>query len=246
MTMTNKHKTRHKRRVISIVHAVTGQHPGRVLILGCAQAPLRLRSRLVASPRSARPGEYSPTPELRPATRPVRRSSDRSVGGSPQGVGWCPGDGGGERDRTDDLLLAKQALSQLSYTPDKQSHQAMVVGLGRFELPTSRLSGVRSNQLSYRPGAHPATRHPGRRPDWWRSSATQAALPYLGCAQAPLRLRSLNLGCAQAPLRLRSRLVASPRCARPGEGPWTLRQGSQTCVREESLPNIQVGACRAG
>jgi hypothetical protein len=28
-----------------------------------------------------------------------------------------PGVGGGERDRTDDLLLAKQALSQLSYTP---------------------------------------------------------------------------------------------------------------------------------
>ena len=29
--------------------------------------------------------------------------------------------GGGERDRTDDLLLAKQALSQLSYTPEKVS-----------------------------------------------------------------------------------------------------------------------------
>ena len=28
-----------------------------------------------------------------------------------------PRDGGGERTRTDDLLLAKQALSQLSYTP---------------------------------------------------------------------------------------------------------------------------------
>ena len=27
------------------------------------------------------------------------------------------GDGGGRRDRTDDLLLAKQALSQLSYAP---------------------------------------------------------------------------------------------------------------------------------
>ncbi len=26
-----------------------------------------------------------------------------------------------------------------------------MVGLGRLELPTSRLSGVRSNQLSYRP-----------------------------------------------------------------------------------------------
>ncbi|SCA56626.1 conserved hypothetical protein [Candidatus Terasakiella magnetica] len=36
-------------------------------------------------------------------------------------------------------------LSQLSYTPK------FMVGLGRFELPTSRLSGVRSNQLSYRP-----------------------------------------------------------------------------------------------
>ena len=28
-----------------------------------------------------------------------------------------PPDGGAERDRTDDLLLAKQALSQLSYSP---------------------------------------------------------------------------------------------------------------------------------
>lgn len=37
-------------------------------------------------------------------------------------------------------------LSQLSYSPI-----TIVVGLGRFELPTSPLSGVRSNQLSYRP-----------------------------------------------------------------------------------------------
>ena len=27
--------------------------------------------------------------------------------------------GGGERDRTDDLLVANQALSQLSYTPEQ-------------------------------------------------------------------------------------------------------------------------------
>ena len=53
--------------------------------------------------------------------------------------------GGGKEDRTPDPLLAKQVLSQLSYTPDK------VVGLGRLELPTSRLSGVRSNHLSYAP-----------------------------------------------------------------------------------------------
>ncbi len=32
---------------------------------------------------------------------------------------WNIKNGGGERDRTDDLLLAKQALSQLSYTPEK-------------------------------------------------------------------------------------------------------------------------------
>tara|TARA_R110000744_G_scaffold64810_1_gene133320 strand:- start:76 stop:279 length:204 start_codon:yes stop_codon:yes gene_type:complete len=29
-----------------------------------------------------------------------------------------------------------------------------MVGLGRLELPTSRLSGVRSNHLSYRPESH--------------------------------------------------------------------------------------------
>ena len=52
--------------------------------------------------------------------------------------------GGGERDRTDDLLLAKQALSRLSYAPF--SGGGRLVGLGRLELPTSRLSGVRSNQ----------------------------------------------------------------------------------------------------
>ena len=52
--------------------------------------------------------------------------------------------GGGKEVRTPDPLLAKQVLSQLSYTPN-------LVGLGRLELPTSRLSGVRSNHLSYKP-----------------------------------------------------------------------------------------------
>ena len=53
------------------------------------------------------------------------------------------------RDRTADLLRAKQALSQLSYSPMRNFRE--LVGLSRFELPTSPLSGVRSNQLSYRP-----------------------------------------------------------------------------------------------
>ncbi len=100
--------------------------------------------------------------------------------------------GGAERDRTADPLLAKQVLSQLSYSPivslacrtpfgpalrrrakrlatatalrkpsgfrshrtdvspDRQI-QPKLVGPGRLELPTSRLSGVRSNHLSYGP-----------------------------------------------------------------------------------------------
>ena len=88
--------------------------------------------------------------------------------------------GGGERDRTDDLLLAKQALSQLSYTPLLRSPRGArptratclgmplvcvvssntvsdrplrehVVGLDGFEPSTPALSRRCSNQLSYRP-----------------------------------------------------------------------------------------------
>ena len=109
----------------------------------------------------------------------------------------CP-NGGDEEDRTPDPLLARQVLSQLSYTPifgvpafSSLRHncrlppdiprffvlllalicfaaqvlssdsfgicqrfffeKAFVVGLSGLEPPTSRLSGVRSNRLSYRP-----------------------------------------------------------------------------------------------
>jgi hypothetical protein len=75
--------------------------------------------------------------------------------------GWS---GGASRDRTGDLLVANQTLSQLSYGPlrtlacksrsRRWTHKraADLVGLGGVEPPTSPLSGVRSNQLSYRPG----------------------------------------------------------------------------------------------
>ncbi len=81
--------------------------------------------------------------------------------------------GGADENRTRDPLLAKQVLSQLSYSPlailkaqtSKSSRtkaarlsdlkleilDLKMVGLGRLELPTSRLSGVRSSHLSYRP-----------------------------------------------------------------------------------------------
>ncbi len=68
-------------------------------------------------------------------------------------------DGGDEENRTPDPLLARQVLSQLSYTPHGAFFSKLfpsffffsfawknVVGLTRLELVTSRLSGVRSNQ----------------------------------------------------------------------------------------------------
>ena len=62
-----------------------------------------------------------------------------------------PKNGGGERDRTDDPLRARQVLSQLSYTPDNIGPLINVVGLDGLEPSTSRLSVVCSSQLSYKP-----------------------------------------------------------------------------------------------
>ena len=58
--------------------------------------------------------------------------------------------GGGDRVRTDDPLLAKQVLSQLSYTPNRD-----LVGLVGFEPTTPALSRRCSNRLSYRPHTSP-------------------------------------------------------------------------------------------
>ena len=58
--------------------------------------------------------------------------------------------GGADRDRTDDPLLAKQVLSQLSYSP-VPCLAVFLVGLDGFEPSTPALSRRCSNQLSYRP-----------------------------------------------------------------------------------------------
>ena len=49
--------------------------------------------------------------------------------------------------------MRSNALLSIQYSASNKTIQlkAKLVGLGRFELPTSPLSGVRSNQLSYRP-----------------------------------------------------------------------------------------------
>ena len=62
--------------------------------------------------------------------------------------------GGDEENRTPDPLLARQVLSQLSYAPLFPSFVRcyfLLVGLSGLEPLTSRLSGVRSNLLSYKP-----------------------------------------------------------------------------------------------
>src|SRR5689334_23394572 len=97
--------------------------------------------------------ERSPLHDVR--QHAARRSFDRSAANyrcmDEQRLRGCAPSGGARRNRTDDLLLAKQALSQLSYGPSRCRRLVRMVGLGRFELPTSRLSSARSNQLSYKP-----------------------------------------------------------------------------------------------
>ena len=121
--------------------------------------------------------------------RLMARLPSRSGGSNPAFAHWASAwhlrssaakAGGADRDRTDDLKLAKLALSQLSYGPGKRqtvgvsngsprrswepafalsgfgaavsaAAQHSLVGPGRVERPTSRLSGVRSNHLSYEP-----------------------------------------------------------------------------------------------
>ena len=117
---------------------------------------LRPRPRLFAAdPRNTKDSqleiEFLPFVCTFQRTRQTLQLSDKSCGA--------------DRDRTDDIQLAKLALSQLSYSPIGISE----VGLGGLEPPTSRLSGARSNQLSYRPAKRPPVTFP-RKP--CRVSAT--------------------------------------------------------------------------
>ena len=109
-----------------------------------------------ASPDGARFLELEASPKyasLKPSITDSRKPTHRSTSPAGLKLNWDGAEGG----RTLDLRLAKPALSQLSYSPacrpleSSSPHPLSKVGLGRFELPTSSLSGMRSNQLSYRP-----------------------------------------------------------------------------------------------
>jgi hypothetical protein len=65
-------------------------------------------------------------------------------------TGPCDAIGGGERNRTDDLLRARQALSQLSYTPDQRQWWAWM----ELNHRPHAYQACALTELSYRP------RHP--------------------------------------------------------------------------------------
>ena len=117
---------------INLLHNDKQPLPGRP-----ARSPAGLRFR---KPKS---GKICIRECLSPSIQPGRADRDRK-------------DGGGERDRTDDLLLAKQALSQLSYTPSPVRRP----GVGQLR----RSCLVRSTSgrwwawvdLNYRPHAYQA------------------------------------------------------------------------------------------
>ena len=172
--------TRHLRQDGSLVHAQPHAHarPGSGPLLTERSLPVpamsHARTCLVPSrcrstnPRSVRnraPHATHAEPEpntFHTARHPMPRSLVRPVPCSASALSrQTPvpvGPGGASRDRTGDLMLAKHALSQLSYGPqeDRSWHSpTLLVGPGGLEPPTSRLSGVRSNHLSYGPGQDP-------------------------------------------------------------------------------------------
>src|SRR5204863_1767361 len=70
---------------------------------------------------------------------------------------------GEDGTRTRDLLLAKQALYQLSYFPAPvRPSSALAVRVPGFEPGTSALSELRSSQLSYTRGPPRQTEEPNR------------------------------------------------------------------------------------
>jgi hypothetical protein len=142
-------------------HAPDGREGGRASI--CLPAPARAR-RIDAQRPASMPanglssplhdvkdqatvaGGTSPRQEAQGGTRFVRAGA----GGEGVPLGFRGPDGPGR--------------APWRRGPTRSRHGTMV-GLGRLERPTSRLSGVRSNQLSYRPESHPQDRAgPSTRP----------------------------------------------------------------------------------
>ena len=120
------------------------------------------------------------------------------------------------KDQTSSVLNLKTSKITFPIQIPEKSPSAsslfVLVGLGRFELPTSPLSGVRSNQLSYRPltsGFFPIPGggriESGRFESWWSWSGSNRRPPECKSGALPAELQPL------LPLRTaRSRPSESP------------------------------------
>ncbi len=96
-----------------------------------------------------------------------------------------------------------------------------LVGLGRFELPTSPLSGVRSNHLSYRPSG--ANYGP---PNWWSWSGSNRRPPECKSGALPAELQPLFARRLSPPRDLVSRPIG--------------RAGQHQAIRYSRESNTQV------
>src|ERR1700680_3198186 len=100
-----------------------------------------------------------------------------------------------------------------------------MVGLGRIELPTSPLSGVRSSQLSYRPGGFRASHTfscAERFRNWWSWSGSNRRPPECKSGALPAELQPLKFEAA--PFRAASKKII--------EADWTPPDGTR--------PNRQI------
>ena len=109
--------------------------------------------------------------------------------------------------KLENFYVLNQTLSFARTTDSKRKRSDVMVGLGRFELPTSPLSGVRSNQLSYRPScalagyggqALSVTLHSSwlasrsaQRGGWWSWSGSNRRPPECKSGALPAELQPL-------------------------------------------------------
>src|SRR6266436_3912078 len=82
-----------------------------------------------------------------------------------------------------------------SIVKDRTATAKSLVGLGRIELPTSPLSGVRSSQLSYRPGWASEQNRAHKQADfpksWWSWSGSNRRPPECKSGALPAELQPL-------------------------------------------------------
>ena len=123
-----------------------------------ANGPGCLRSQ-VHRDRTGRPRDLRPRVRLILSSRCQQQihsgfRAERKNVLSLHGTGWWSQTGSNRRHRACKArALPAELWPQLNRRRQRANRNTAttVVGLGRFELPTSRLSSARSNQLSYRP-----------------------------------------------------------------------------------------------